>query len=119
MSELYKTLVGVQQYQLFSMEEGKPGVVECRKGPDDEPVEQDLRRKIDDVLTDSVKVNRMMDHFVEKLSPPPPNAEKMADLYNKIRPYVPEEYQEDSVYAAPSRQQGDDAKAAKQARREH
>ncbi|KAL7999233.1 hypothetical protein Plhal703r1_c26g0109111 [Plasmopara halstedii] len=37
----------------------------------------------------------MMDHFVEKLSPPPPNAEKMADLYNKIRPYVPEEYQED------------------------
>ncbi|KAL8025435.1 hypothetical protein Plhal710r2_c002g0003291 [Plasmopara halstedii] len=61
----------------------------------------------------------MMDHFVEKLSPPPPNAEKMADLYNKIRPYVPEEYQEDSVYAAPSRQQGDDAKAAKQARREH
>ncbi|KAE9194952.1 hypothetical protein PF004_g20572 [Phytophthora fragariae] len=59
-TELYKKLVGVQQYQIFSMEATKPGVVQCKKGPDDEPVEQDLRRKVDGVLTESTKVERML-----------------------------------------------------------
>ncbi|KAE8985300.1 hypothetical protein PF011_g20440 [Phytophthora fragariae] len=47
-------------YQIFSMEATKPGVVQCKKGPDDEPVEQDLRRKVDGVLTESTKVERML-----------------------------------------------------------
>ncbi|KAJ8552217.1 hypothetical protein ON010_g10329 [Phytophthora cinnamomi] len=31
--ELYKNLSGVQQFQIFSMESSKPGVVQCCKGP--------------------------------------------------------------------------------------
>ncbi|KAE9291048.1 hypothetical protein PF001_g19333 [Phytophthora fragariae] len=118
-TELYKKLVGVQQYQIFSMEATKPGVVQCKKGPDDEPVEQDLRRKVDGVLTESTKVERMLTHFLEDLSPPSLNAEKKTELYTKIRPYVPYEFQDDPIYTAPSQDQLDDAKSAKQARREH
>ncbi|EGZ22429.1 hypothetical protein PHYSODRAFT_249657 [Phytophthora sojae] len=118
-TELYKKLVGVQQYQIFRMETAKPGVVQCKKGPDDEPVEQDLRRKVDGVLTESTMVERMLTHFLEDLSPPSLNAEKMTELYSKIRPYVPDEFQDDPIYAAPSQDQQDDAKSAKQARREH
>ncbi|ETN06847.1 hypothetical protein PPTG_12860 [Phytophthora nicotianae INRA-310] len=43
----------------------------------------------------------------------------MLDLHNKIHPYVPEEFQDDPIYAKPSELQQEDAKAAKQARREH
>ncbi|EGZ12720.1 hypothetical protein PHYSODRAFT_515925, partial [Phytophthora sojae] len=118
-TELYKKLVGVQQYQIFSMEATKPGVVQCKKGLDDVPVEQDLRRKVDRVLTESTKVERMLTHFLEDLSPPSLNAEKMTELYSKVRPYVPDKFQDDPIYAAPSQNQQDDAKSAKQARREH
>ncbi|EGZ20800.1 hypothetical protein PHYSODRAFT_328874 [Phytophthora sojae] len=100
-TELYKKLVG------------------CNKGPDDEPVEQDLRRKVDGVLTESTKVERKLIHFLEDLIPPSLNAEKMTELYSKIRPYVPDEFQDDPIYAAPSQDQQDDAKSAKQAHREH
>ncbi|POM79984.1 Hypothetical protein PHPALM_2233 [Phytophthora palmivora] len=86
-TELYKKLVWVQQYQIFSMDATKPGVVQCKKGPDDEPVEQDLRRKVDGVLTESTKVERMLINFLEDLSPPSLKAEKKTELYSKIRPY--------------------------------
>ncbi|POM77844.1 Hypothetical protein PHPALM_4706 [Phytophthora palmivora] len=118
-TELYKKLVGVQQYQIFSMEATKPGVVQCKKGPDDEPVEQDLRRKVDGVLTESAKVERMLTHFLKDLSYPSLNAEKKTELYNKIRPHVPDEFQDDPIYTAPTQDQQDDAKLAKQVRREH
>ncbi|GMF45361.1 unnamed protein product [Phytophthora fragariaefolia] len=118
-TELYRTLVGVQQYQIFKMECNSQGIVQCKKGPDDEPVKQDLRRKVNGVLTESDKVERMLTYFLENLSPPPQNTEKMLDLHNKIRKYVPDEFQEDAIYAAPSVAEEDDAKAAKQARRKH
>ncbi|ETI54793.1 hypothetical protein F443_02465 [Phytophthora nicotianae P1569] len=117
--ELDKKLVGVQQYQVFTMSQDKPGVVQCRKGPDDKPIEKDLRRKVDGVFTDGHKVTRMLDHFLEDLEPPAEKSEKIAELHKNIRPYVPEEFQSNPIYAAPSKEQGEDAKAAKQARREH
>ncbi|ETN22611.1 hypothetical protein PPTG_02498 [Phytophthora nicotianae INRA-310] len=119
LQELYKTLAGVQQYQIFSMIMEKPGVVLCKKGPDDAPVEKDLRRIVDGVLTENEKVVRMMDHFLEDLPVRPKNTEKIAEFYKNIRPYVPDEYQSDPLYAAPSKEQGEEAKSAKQARREH
>ncbi|KAE8891993.1 hypothetical protein PF003_g24073 [Phytophthora fragariae] len=61
----------------------------------------------------------MLTHFLEDLSPPTLNAEKKTELYTKIRPYVPDEFQDDPIYTAPSQDQQDDAKSAKQARREH
>ncbi|KAE9134277.1 hypothetical protein PF007_g2987 [Phytophthora fragariae] len=80
------------------MESSSPGVVQCRKGPDDKPVMQDLRRKVGDIFTES---------------------DKMLDLHNKIRKYVPDEFQNDPINAASSVAEEDDAKAAKQARRQH
>ncbi|OWZ21339.1 hypothetical protein PHMEG_0004122 [Phytophthora megakarya] len=69
-AELYKKLIGIQQYHFF-----QPGAVQCRKGLDDAPVLQDLRRKIDGKLTESDKASRMLTHFLEDLPPPSVNAE--------------------------------------------
>ncbi|ETI55873.1 hypothetical protein F443_01503 [Phytophthora nicotianae P1569] len=101
------------------MTQEKPGVVQCKKGPDDESIDKDLRRKVDGVLTDVVKAIRMLDHFLDDLPPLAEKAEKIAELHKNIRPYVPDEFQANSIYAAPSKEQGEDAKAAQQARREH
>ncbi|KAK1942396.1 hypothetical protein P3T76_005895 [Phytophthora citrophthora] len=100
-AELYKTLVGVHQYQIFTAVQDQPGVVLCRKGPDNEPVVQDLRRKVDGRLTEPEKVTRKFTHFLEDLSPPPRNTEKMLELHSKIGPYLPEEHQENWIYTTP------------------
>ncbi|POM75766.1 Hypothetical protein PHPALM_7083, partial [Phytophthora palmivora] len=52
-------------------------------------------------------------------TPPPPNVEKSESMYHNIRPYIPEEFRDDPLYAKPSVQENLDAKAAKQARRAH
>lgn len=119
-TELYKNLTGIQQYQWFAMDAAKPGVVECKKSPSASPVEQDLRRKVDGIFTEDTKVHRMFTHFLEPLDPPPPlNAEKRQTMHVVVRPYVPDEFQSDPMYAAPTSRQGLAAKAAKQSRREH
>uniref|UniRef100_H3H8D3 DUF7869 domain-containing protein n=1 Tax=Phytophthora ramorum TaxID=164328 RepID=H3H8D3_PHYRM len=79
LTELYKRLEGIQQFQIFSMDEAEMGVVSCRKGPDDEAVVKNLRRKIDGVLTTKEKVMKMMCDHVEV-------------------PYVPEEFRDDTLY---------------------
>ncbi|KAE9045028.1 hypothetical protein PR002_g2453 [Phytophthora rubi] len=113
--ELYKRLDGVQKYQIFSIDSGKPGVVACKKGPDSDAVEQDLRRKIDGILTAKEKVVRIMiDHC-----PPAINPEKREQLYKTIRPYVPDEFQNDTLYAKPSEEEGAPSKTQKQARLAH
>ncbi|EGZ27996.1 hypothetical protein PHYSODRAFT_477473 [Phytophthora sojae] len=118
-SELYKTLVGVEQFQIFSMDASKPGLVQCKKDSDSDAEEQDLRRKIDGVLTEGTKVERMFTQFLEALPLPPINPEKVYTMNQTVRKYVPEEFRSDVMYAAPSKKQGEDAKTAKQARREH
>lgn len=101
------------------MDSSELGVVSCQKGPDDDVVKKNLRRKIDGVLTTKEKITTMMQEYVDVLNPPPPNVEKREAMYYSIRPYVPHEFQGDSLYAKPSEQEGLDAKAAKQARQAH
>eukprot|EP00644_Phytophthora_capsici_P005656 jgi/Phyca11/98309/e_gw1.2.1262.1 len=100
------------------MDESELGVVTCKKGPEDQAVTMNLRRKIDGVLTTKEKVSKMMSDHVEVLAPPPPNLEKSQTMYHNIRPYVPEEFRDDPLYSKPSEQDHLDAKAAKQARRD-
>ncbi|OWZ09823.1 LOW QUALITY PROTEIN: hypothetical protein PHMEG_00017412 [Phytophthora megakarya] len=66
--ELYERLEGIQQYQIFSADDAKPGVVICKKSPDSESVEVNRSRCV-----------------------PPPNrtTEKIDQMYHTIRPYVP------------------------------
>ncbi|KAG6622440.1 uncharacterized protein IUM83_05526 [Phytophthora cinnamomi] len=110
LEELYKNLVGVQQFQIFSVHQNTPGVVQCKKGPEDNAVEKDLRRKEDGILTKSVKVARVMKNFLKDLAPPPEKIEKIAELHNNIGPYVPSEFQPDTMYSAPTKDQEEDAK---------
>ncbi|KAG6611229.1 uncharacterized protein IUM83_12759 [Phytophthora cinnamomi] len=114
LTELYKRLDGVQQYQIFSMDSAKPGTVVCVKGPKSDVEEQDLRRKIGGVLMAKEKVERIMTDDIEVLPPPPVNAEKKVQMYKSIRPYVPDEFQNDPLYAKPSEKEGATAKSAKQ-----
>ncbi|EGZ08417.1 hypothetical protein PHYSODRAFT_527763 [Phytophthora sojae] len=110
---------GVQQYQWFAMDASKPGVVECRKSPITDAEEQNLRRNVDGVLTESGKVTRMFEHFLELLPAPAVNTEKKYTMHNVVRPYVPDEFRGDPIYAALSKEQGQSAKAANQSRRLH
>ncbi|DAZ94255.1 TPA: hypothetical protein N0F65_004967 [Lagenidium giganteum] len=66
---------------MFRMHHSKPGVVECREGPFSQAVSFDSRLAI---------------------PRPPPNAEKLFDVFTKIVPYVPAQYKEDSLYKKPS-----------------
>ncbi|ETO75436.1 hypothetical protein F444_08947 [Phytophthora nicotianae P1976] len=75
-TELYKNLTGVQQYQVFSMAKDQPSIVVCRKGPDCEATSQGLWRRVDGVVTEDIKVDRMFTHFLEDLSSLPLNSEK-------------------------------------------
>ncbi|GMF15537.1 unnamed protein product [Phytophthora fragariaefolia] len=61
----------------------------------------------------------MFEHFLEPLPAAPVNAEKNYTMHNVVRPYVTEEFRDDEIYAALSKEQDDSAKAAKQSRRQH
>ncbi|KAG3070357.1 hypothetical protein PI124_g21193 [Phytophthora idaei] len=104
LTELFESLDGIQQLQVFSMDCAQLGVVSCRKGPEASVVEKDVRRKIDDIWAPKEKVIRMMTEHIETLPPLPPKAEKMAQMYQTIRPYVPVEFRNDPVYEKPSTQ---------------
>ncbi|ETL39990.1 hypothetical protein L916_08725 [Phytophthora nicotianae] len=94
LTELYKRLDGIPQYQIFSMDSSKPGVVCCRMSSESEVVEVDLRRNL-----------------------PPPNTENIAQMYQSIRPNAPDVFRDDPLYEKPSARQEENAKAAKKARR--
>eukprot|EP00644_Phytophthora_capsici_P008248 jgi/Phyca11/114421/e_gw1.26.503.1 len=87
-TEAYRDLKGVQRYQIFEMSKEKPGVVICRVGPANKPVDQDLRRSFDGIPTDASK---------------------------QLRPYVPAEFASDPLYAAPTDEEERLAKEDKQA----
>ncbi|GMF35453.1 unnamed protein product [Phytophthora fragariaefolia] len=116
--DAYKDLKDVQRYQIFSMRASSPGVVSCKKGPSTSSVDQDLRRKYDGILTDSTRVQVLFTSELSALPNPPPNAEKIQQIYTKVRPYVPEEFADDPLYAAPSSQQEQTANTVKRARAE-
>ncbi|GMF63912.1 unnamed protein product [Phytophthora fragariaefolia] len=56
LTELYKRLDGVQQYQIFSVDSAKPGIAACKKGPNSDAEGQVFRCKIDGILTAKEKV---------------------------------------------------------------
>ncbi|POM74306.1 LOW QUALITY PROTEIN: Hypothetical protein PHPALM_8764 [Phytophthora palmivora] len=117
--DAYKDLKDAQKYKIFSMQASLPGVVSCRKGPNTTTVNQDLRRKYDGILTDSTRVHVLFTSDLKPLSNPPLNTEKLMQIYTKVRPYVPEEFADDPMYTASSKQQEQSANALKRARAKH
>ncbi|ETP37981.1 hypothetical protein F442_14294 [Phytophthora nicotianae P10297] len=89
LTELYKRLDGIQQYQLFSTDISKPGVVSCRKSPESDAIQFDLRRKIDGVLTSQEKVLRILTEHLETLPPPLPTRRRSPRCSNQFDPMSP------------------------------
>ncbi|KAE8895006.1 hypothetical protein PF005_g5427 [Phytophthora fragariae] len=92
LTELYKRLDGAQKYQIFSIDSAKPGVVAYKKGPDSDAEEQDLRRKLDGILTAKEKVVRIIIYHIEVLPPPAINPEQKEHMYSgceKSAPPIP------------------------------
>ncbi|GMF54622.1 unnamed protein product [Phytophthora fragariaefolia] len=116
LNELYKPLSAVQRYHIFSMTKESLGVVSCKTGPDDTGTSEDVRRKFDKTKTTASKVKLMFEQFLESLPPPQPNAEKNDQMYPKVRPFVPPEYQDDLIYAAPTPSEAAQSKDTKRAR---
>ncbi|OWZ11482.1 hypothetical protein PHMEG_00015491 [Phytophthora megakarya] len=102
--EAYKKIKNIQKYQIFSMNENTPGVVMCRKGPETAAVAQD-RRKYDGIATESTRN-------------PPLNPEKLQTIYNKVRPFVPDEFRSDPLYDPPNDEEECKAKEIQKARME-
>ncbi|KAG3046505.1 hypothetical protein PC121_g20626 [Phytophthora cactorum] len=115
--EAYKDYLNVQRYQLLQMKKANPGVVCCRAGPNEDIMNQDLRRTFDGIRTDASKVRNLLEAHLEPLQPPAPNFEKKLQMHSKIRPYVPAEYRSDPIYDAPTEEEERLANEAKQARR--
>ncbi|KAG2789138.1 hypothetical protein Pcac1_g1708 [Phytophthora cactorum] len=115
--EAHKDLLNVQRYQLFQMKKANPGVVSCRAGPNEDIMNQDLRRTFDGIRTDASKVRNLLEAHLEPLQPPAPNFEKKLQMHSKIRPYVPAEYRSDPIYDAPTEEEERLANEVKQARR--
>ncbi|ETK80077.1 hypothetical protein L915_14150 [Phytophthora nicotianae] len=72
---------------------------------------QDVRRKIDNTKTTATKVELMFERYMETLPAPRPNGEKIDQMHRKVRPFVPEQFHDDPLYAAPT-----PAEAAQRAR---
>ncbi|OWZ07708.1 hypothetical protein PHMEG_00019865 [Phytophthora megakarya] len=90
------------------MNENTPGVGMCRKGPETAVVTQDLRREYDGIATESTR----------PLLNPPPNPEKRQTIYNKVRPFVPDEFRSDPLYDPPNDEEERKAKEIQKARME-
>jgi hypothetical protein len=116
LSEAYRDIPGIRKYQVFSMLKERPGRVHCRVGPDDEPVEFDLRRVYDGVKVDGHRVEVLFEEAVTAMPPPKPNTEKIVQMHEKVRPYVPDEYHNDALYAPPTESQVKEARTIKQVR---
>jgi len=114
--EAYKDLKDIQKFQIFVMKSNSPGVVACQRGPKSAPVLQDLRRKYDGIVVDGDRVRVLFTSHLELLPNPPPNSEKIQQLYNKVRPYVPEEFVNDALYAPPNDEDERKANETKRAR---
>ncbi|OWZ09333.1 hypothetical protein PHMEG_00017983 [Phytophthora megakarya] len=100
--DAYKKMKDIQRFQIFDMGEDKPGVVTCMEGPDSDG---------DGIVTDGTRVRVLFDTDLQALSNPPPNSEKIQTIYNKVRRFVPEEFQNDFLYDPPN---AEDERKAKQ-----
>lgn len=116
LTELYKDVPSILKYQLFRTTQAKPGVIECRVNPDEQPTECLLSRKANGVVTDSPKVQAMMKMHLPTMSPPASNADKIAQIHDKVRPFVPVEFQQDVSYQPPTADQQQAAQIIKRAR---
>ncbi|OWY92407.1 hypothetical protein PHMEG_00038612 [Phytophthora megakarya] len=116
--EAYKKIKNIQKYQIFSMNKNTPGVAMCRKGPETAAVAQDLRRKYDGIATESTRVQIRLTTHLEPLLNPPPNPEKRQTIYNKVRPFVPDEFRSDPLYDPPNDEEERKAKEIQKARME-
>ncbi|DAZ94315.1 TPA: hypothetical protein N0F65_012084 [Lagenidium giganteum] len=96
------------------MSSDDPGVVVCRKRPDDDSVKHNLlRKRIGSEFSDDA-ARLTWFHFVG--TPKPPNPEKLVDLFKKLRPYIPAEPAQDPLYQQPSSANVEQAKTMKRAR---
>ncbi|KAG3117923.1 hypothetical protein PI124_g3893 [Phytophthora idaei] len=97
LKKLYKKLDNIQSYQIFEVRDGEPGVVYCRTRPDSEPVVQNLLRSKTAKNFSADEVSTIWASFT-RLSPPPPNKEK---IHEKVLQYVPPDLRSDPLYIVP------------------
>lgn len=115
LSKFYNMLSGIRQYQLFRICSTKKGFVECRRTPSSKPKLVDLCRHDPDVEFQPLQSALAA---ILPLPDRPINPEKVADIHDKILPYVPDEYKDDSLYNAPSEQEVAQARDVKKLRRQ-
>ncbi|GMF34905.1 unnamed protein product [Phytophthora fragariaefolia] len=81
----------------------------------------EFAKEVGDVVPVRVrmKVSRMFERYLLPLTPPQPNAETIDQMHRKVRPFVPLEFQDDPLYAAPTADEAAQSKNTKRARLKH
>ncbi|DBA01997.1 TPA: hypothetical protein N0F65_000244 [Lagenidium giganteum] len=100
-NEPYKNVRLISKYQLFRATHSQPGRLECFENPAAPSTSMDLRRQFDGIVVSSERALKLWDDF-ERLEPPPISAEKVKDICEIVRKYVPSEFRDDPLYAAPT-----------------
>ncbi|KAH9123273.1 hypothetical protein AeMF1_005695 [Aphanomyces euteiches] len=107
---LYSDIKSIQQFQLFTMSKQSKGQVQCRIRPNQ-------TAKIQNLVKRGVDVNLHSLDAKAGIPRPPVNLEKLCDIYSKVRPHVPQQFQDDELYKKPTNQDLEQAKIAKTNRR--
>jgi hypothetical protein len=116
LTEAIRNIPGIRKYQVFSMLKKLPGRVYCCVGPDDEPVEFDLRRVYDGVKVDGPRVEVLFEEAVTAMRPSKPNTKKIVQMHQNVHPCMPDEYRNDVLYAPPTEREVKEARTIKQVR---
>jgi hypothetical protein len=118
LDEIYHNIKGITSYQIFRSTSEMKGSVECFLSPNEKHQTIKLTRSYDDIQVCEEKAKRIVDTVIP-LADPLPKLEKKMDMYLKVRPTVPTEYQDDVLYQQPTKEEQLLVAKVKRARKEN
>jgi hypothetical protein len=118
LDEIYNNIKKITSFQLFRSTSEKKGVVECFLTPKNAHQMVKLTRSYDGIEVSVENAKRILG-MITHVAPPPPKLEKMMDMYTKVRPSVPPEYQADVIYHQPTNKEELMVSKIKRARKEN
>jgi hypothetical protein len=101
LDEIYNNIKGITCYQIFRSKKDNRGVVDCFVTPEEKRQSLKLTRSYDGIEV-SLDAIRVIMKGMTPVPQPPSKVEKLRDMYKKVRPYVPYEFQNEVYYQKPS-----------------
>ena len=104
LDEIYHNIKGVTSYQIFRTASDMKGSVECYLSPNEKHQTVKLTRSYDDIEVSAEKAQQFLD-LITPVPEPVPKLEKKMDMFVRVRPSVPPEFQDEVYYQEPTKQE--------------